>query len=76
MLTKVSSRGQTAIPSEIRKKYDIKANSKLQWLDDGGTIIVVPIDEDPIKSFRGKSKGKDLVKSLLEDRKREREKDD
>ena len=76
MLTTVSSRGQTSIPSEIRKKYSIGANTKLQWIDDGGFITVVPIGIDPIETFRGKSKGKELVKALLEGRREEREKDE
>ena len=76
MLTTVSSRGQTSIPAEIRKKYGIKGNSKLQWIDEGEFITVVPIGRDPIKSFRGKSKGRDLVKSLLEGRREERERDE
>ena len=76
MLTTVSSRGQTSVPSEIRKKYGIKGNSKLQWLDEGGLITVIPVGEDPVASFRGKSKGKDLVKALLEARKKERERDE
>ena len=76
MLTKVSSRGQTAIPADIRKKYGLTENSKLQWIDEGEVITVVPINEDPIKSFRGKSRNKDIVKILLEERKRERERDE
>ena len=76
MLTTVSSRGQTSIPAEIRKKYGINANTKLQWIDEGELITVVPIGNDPIGSFRGKSKGKDLVKSLLEGRREERERDE
>ena len=76
MLTTVSSRGQTSIPAEIRKKYGINANTKLQWIDEGELITVVPIGNDPIKSFRGKSKRKDLVESLLEARKEERERDE
>jgi AbrB family looped-hinge helix DNA binding protein len=76
MQTKVSSRGQTAIPAQIRKKYGINGNSKLQWIDQGEIITVVPISEDPIKAFRGGSKNKDIVKELLEDRKKERERDE
>ncbi len=45
-------------------------------VDEGEIIAVVPISEDPIKSFRGMSKGKYLVRDLLEDRKRERERDE
>jgi AbrB family looped-hinge helix DNA binding protein len=76
MLTKISSRGQTAIPADIRKKYGLTENSRLQWIDEGEIITVVPISEDPIKSFRGKSKNKEIVKVLLEERKKERERDE
>ena len=76
MLTTVSSRGQTSVPAEIRRKYGIKGDSKLQWIDEDGYITVVPVGNDPISSFRGKSRGKKLVAALLEARKREREKDE
>ena len=76
MLTTVSSRGQTSIPAKLRKKYGISANTKLQWIDEGEFITIVPVGDDPIKSFRGKSKGKNLVKALLDGRKEERERDE
>jgi len=74
MLTTVSSRGRTSVPAEIRKKYGIKGNTKLQWIDEGEHITVFPIGDDPIKSFRGKSKGVDLVGALLKGRRLERDK--
>ncbi len=76
MLTTVSSRGQTSIPAEIRKKHGISANTKLQWIDEGDIITVVPIENDAIGAFRGKSRGKNLVESLLKGRKEERERDE
>jgi len=76
MLTTVSSRGRTSVPAEIRKKYGIKGNTKLQWIDEGEYITVFPIGDDPIKSFRGKSKGVDLVGALLEGRRLETERDE
>jgi AbrB family looped-hinge helix DNA binding protein len=72
MLSKVSTRGQTAIPAQIRKKHGIKPQTQLQWIDSGDLIIVVPIEDDPITAFRGKSKGKGLLKALLEGRREER----
>ena len=60
MLSIVSKRGQTAIPAEIRRRYGLKPNTRLQWIDDGKMITVVPISDDPIASFREKSKGKGL----------------
>ncbi len=73
MLTTVSSKGRTSVPAEIRKKYGIKGNTKLQWIDEGEYITVFPIGDDPIKSFRGKSKDVDLVGALLEGRRLERD---
>ncbi len=40
MLTTVSSRGRTSVPAEIRRKYGIKENTKLQWIDEGEYITV------------------------------------
>jgi len=76
MRSTVSSRGQTTIPAEIRKKYGIKGKSKLQWIDEGKIITVVPVADDPIASFRGKFKGKGLMEAFLEGRREERERDE
>ncbi|MEW6054527.1 MAG: AbrB/MazE/SpoVT family DNA-binding domain-containing protein [Nitrospirota bacterium] len=38
MESTVTVRGQTAIPAAIRRRYDIKAKTKLEWIDDGHTI--------------------------------------
>jgi hypothetical protein len=37
---------------------------------------IITVSENPIKSFRGKSKNKDIVKILLEERRKERERDE
>ena len=71
MQTTVSERGQTSVPAEIRKEFNLKAKAKLAWMVDGGLIIVMPIPDDPIKAFRGKSKG--LTEALLKSRREERE---
>lgn len=71
MKTKVSDRFQTVVPSRIRKKYNIAPGSYLIWQEQGNAILLVPVPENPIKEFRGKSKG--LTRALLEERKQERE---
>ena len=65
MISTVTVRGQTAIPVVIRKKYNIKPQTKLEWIDDGHTITILPIPHDPIKILKGRWKGKNLVKALL-----------
>ena len=75
MQTAVTKRGQTVIPAAIRKRYRIQAGDYLVWLDDGGTIKVIPVPADPIRALRGCGRGERLVERLLtarrEDRRRE-----
>lgn len=72
MESTVTVRGQTAIPSAIRKQYNIAPKTKLEWIDDGHSIIVIPIPDDAIKSLKGRYKDIDLLKVLLKSRKEER----
>lgn len=72
MESTVTVRGQTAIPVAIRRKYNIKPKTKLEWIDDGHTITVMPIPKDPIKALRGKFRDTDLLQSLLKSREEER----
>lgn len=68
----VTIRGQTAIPVEIRRRYDIRPKTKLAWIDDGHTISVIPIPQNPIKALKGKFKNDDLLGALLRSRQEER----
>jgi bifunctional DNA-binding transcriptional regulator/antitoxin component of YhaV-PrlF toxin-antitoxin module len=72
MESTVTVRGQTAIPVAIRKRYNIKPKTKLEWIDDGHTITVLPIPQDSIKALKGKFKDTDFLKALLKSRKEER----
>jgi AbrB family looped-hinge helix DNA binding protein len=76
MQTAVTKRGQTVIPAQIRKRYRIRAGTKLAWIDDGKMIRVVPIPDDPIKALRGSAKGEGLLVELLAERRRDRERED
>ncbi len=68
MTSTVSSRGQLVIPSKLRAKYGLKAKSKVEWIDTGKVITLVPIPKDVITSSRGILK-KTSTKSLLQSRK-------
>jgi bifunctional DNA-binding transcriptional regulator/antitoxin component of YhaV-PrlF toxin-antitoxin module len=71
MITTLTSRGQTVVPAKIRQAHRIRPQMKLQWIDDGQTIRVVPIPPDPIRAAKGISKG--LRKRLLSEREWERQ---
>ena len=75
MQTAVTRRGQTVIPALIRKRYRIREGDSLVWIDDGETIRVIPVAQDPIGALRGSGRGEPLTERLLvrreEDRARE-----
>ena len=72
MESTVTVRGQTAIPVVIRRRYNIKPKTKLEWVDDGHTITVLPVPCDAIKALKGKLKGLRLTEALLKSRREER----
>ena len=53
MVGQVSSKGQVVIPAQIRKKYGLRAKSKVEIFDVEGQIILCPIPEDPIEAAEG-----------------------
>ena len=70
MRTTVTERGQTVVPARIRRDYGIEAQTRLEWIDDGHSIRVIPIPEDPVRAARGSSHG--LGRRLLAERERAR----
>jgi AbrB family looped-hinge helix DNA binding protein len=75
METTVTRRGQTIIPAAIRRRHGIKAGDRITWLDDGGTIRIVPVTADPIRSLRGSGRGQSLLTALLRQRREDRERE-
>lgn len=57
MLGTVASRGQTVIPAEIRRRFNLTPAQRLEWVIEDGTIRVHPIARDPIAAFRSRGKG-------------------
>lgn len=71
MKSTITSRGQTVVPAEIRRKFGLTPADGLEWIVEGATIRVVPVRSDPIAAFRGQGKG-GAVKRLLAERKADR----
>ncbi len=72
MNTLVSARGQTVVPSALRRKYDLRENSRLAWIDDGTSIRVVPLGSGTGKFGRGLAKDLGLSQRLLANRRTDR----
>jgi hypothetical protein len=63
------------IPPPIRKRYQIRPDDYLVWLDDGQTIKVIPVAADAIRALRGGRRGERLVERLLETRREDRQRE-
>ncbi|NCP87241.1 AbrB/MazE/SpoVT family DNA-binding domain-containing protein [bacterium] len=72
MKTIITERGQTVVPAEIRKRYKMAKGTRLAWLDNGQTITVIPLPQDPLEALYGCAKDEALDLALAEYRKEER----
>ncbi len=70
--THVMAKGQVVIPAELRRKYDIKKGTRVNFLEEDGRIVLQPVTRALIHSFRGIFKvrpgAKPASQQLLEDR--------
>ena len=68
----VTSKGQLVIPSKLRRKYNIKRGTRVNFVEDNGKIILQPVTREYIREFRGiyklKPGEKSATQELLEDR--------
>lgn len=76
MKAKVTARGQVSIPSEIRKKFDIGPESRVEWIVEGSVIKMIPLPKDSVAAFRGRGSRKCTTGRLIEERRAERENED
>jgi AbrB family looped-hinge helix DNA binding protein len=68
-----SVKGQVVIPSWLRKEFQIREGTRALVYQEGEVIVLKPITPRHIKNLRGSLKGSGVLKSLMEDRKGERE---
>lgn len=70
----VTAKGQVVIPSKLRKKYGIKNGTLIRFYEADTEIRIVPVTPEFIESNAGfLGTGGKLLKSLMEEKKRERE---
>ena len=72
MRSKISVRGQTVIPREVREALGIGPNYALDWEIRDGVVVVYPLPADPIRASLGILKGKATLQEFLRDREEER----
>lgn len=76
MVLTISEKGWVVIPAELRKKYQLTPGSEVVIVDYGGVLSIIPALKNPIREGAGMLAGVDsLTKALLDERKRERERE-
>ena len=76
MKAKVTTRGQVSIPSQIRKKFNIEPESRIDWIVEDNVIKVVPLPKDPVAAFRGRGSRNYSTEQLIRERSLERKRED
>lgn len=70
----VTVKGQIVVPAKIRKKFGIKKGTKIAFIEQNGKLFIQPLDKGYFESLAGVlGTDGDMLKSLMEDKKRERE---
>jgi len=75
MVTYATVKGQIVIPSRLRRKYGIKAGTRIDVMDEGSRIVLQPITREFIHGLRGVMKGAGALQILTEARRKERERE-
>lgn len=76
METYATTKGQIVIPAPLRKKYGISEGTKILVFDAGEFIGLRPITNERIAKLRGSLKGTGTLQMFLDERRKDREKED
>lgn len=74
MLSTLTKRGQTVVPADIRKRFKLNSSMRLEWIERGDHIVVVPVPADAISAFRGSATGC-TTEHLIHERRADRERE-
>jgi AbrB family looped-hinge helix DNA binding protein len=70
----VSYKGQIVIPAELRKKFGIEPNCRVEVTEINNEIVILPLPKDPIKQGRGFLKLKQPVAEIMREIREEEKK--
>ena len=70
---KVSAKGWVVIPKALRDRHGLEKGSRVQIMDNGEMLAIVPLPDDPVEALHGMfTGGPSLTEELLAERKQER----
>ena len=76
METYATTKGQIVIPAPLRRKFGIKEGTKIIVIDAGDDIVLRPMTRERISRLRGSLKGTGALQMLLDERRKDKEKED
>ena len=65
--SKISAKGWIVIPAELRQRYGLKPGMRVQVVDYGGVVSLIPLFKNAVKQTAGMLKGNALTKALLDE---------
>ncbi len=73
----VTSKGQLVVPARLRKRYGIKAGTKICFIERDNEILFQPLTKEYIRSVRGMLKSESSVtEELLKERAKDKEREE
>lgn len=70
---RVSTKGWVVIPKDLREKFGLKEGTRVQMMDYGEVLALVPLPDDPVEALHGMlAGGTSLTADLLAERARDR----
>jgi AbrB family looped-hinge helix DNA binding protein len=71
--TTVSAKGWVVIPKAMREKHGLEKGSRVQIVEYGEMLVIVPLPDDPVEALHGMfAGGLSLTEELLAEREQER----
>jgi AbrB family looped-hinge helix DNA binding protein len=75
--TTVSTKGWVVIPKALREKYGLGKGKRVQVVDYGGLLALMPVPDDPVEALHGMlAGGPSLTADLLAEREHERRREE
>jgi AbrB family looped-hinge helix DNA binding protein len=73
----ISEKGWIVIPKALRQKYGLQAGDRVQIVDYGDGLALVPVPDDPVAALRGMfADGPSLTAELMAERQQAKEQED
>ncbi len=69
----VSPKGQVVIPANIRNRYGLVPGKRMEILDFGNHIVLVPLADDPVKAAKGMVRFPRSLSEVLAERREKNE---